>query len=140
MYYYSAATNAFYPDALKPDYLRTGTWPDDATEVDDNVYQTFAASAVPEGKIRIAGKDGLPAWGDIPPPTAAERRAQTQYQKQLLLTEAAQAMAPLQDAVDLGIATQEEIQALNVWKEYRVQLSRIDISAGADINWPEKPE
>ncbi|HIE0657983.1 TPA: tail fiber assembly protein [Providencia rettgeri] len=61
-------------------------------------------------------------------------------QKQLLLEEATAAIAPLQDAVDLGIATGEEREPLIKWKEYRVLLDRVDTSLAPDIDWPEKPE
>ncbi|EJM0810154.1 tail fiber assembly protein [Escherichia albertii] len=37
-------------------------------------------------------------------------------------------MAPLQDAVDLGIVTEEETSLLAVWKKYRVLLNRVDTS------------
>jgi len=48
-------------------------------------------------------------------------------------------IAPLQDAVDISIATDEEITRLSEWKRYRVELSRIDISKAADIEWPKNP-
>ncbi len=48
-------------------------------------------------------------------------------------------IAPLQDAVDISIATDEEIARLAEWKRYRVELSRIDINKAPDIEWPVKP-
>lgn len=42
-----------------------------------------------------------------------------------------------QDAVDAGIATEEETAALSEWKKYRVLLMRVDTSKPV---WPEKPE
>lgn len=75
-----------------------------------------------------------------PPPSKEQLIAEAEYQKQALLNEATAAIAPLQDAVDLGIATDEEREQLREWKEYRVLLSRVDISSASDINWPEKPE
>ncbi|HGB3594706.1 TPA: tail fiber assembly protein, partial [Salmonella enterica subsp. enterica serovar Bovismorbificans] len=47
---------------------------------------------------------------------------------------------PLQDAVDLGIATDEEIQKLGAWKRYRVEINRIDTSNLLDISWPLPPD
>lgn len=55
------------------------------------------------------------------------------------MEEASRLMAPLQDAVDIGKATQEEIALLNEWKGYRVMLNRIDTTKAPDIDWPEKP-
>lgn len=45
----------------------------------------------------------------------------------------------LQDAVDAGIATDEETALLAAWKTYRVQLMRIDTSKAPDIEWPPVP-
>jgi len=49
-------------------------------------------------------------------------------------------IAPLQDAVDISIATDEEITRLSEWKRYRVALSRIDINKALNIEWPIRPE
>ncbi|ENE0102916.1 tail fiber assembly protein [Escherichia albertii] len=48
-------------------------------------------------------------------------------------------MAPLQEAVDLDIATEEETSLLEVWKKYRVLLNRVDTSVAPDIEWPAVP-
>ncbi|MBM7014844.1 tail fiber assembly protein [Enterobacter cloacae] len=53
-----------------------------------------------------------------------------------LITEASAIIAPLQDAVELTMATEKEINGLNEWKKYRVLLSRVDPSNPA---WPPKP-
>jgi len=55
------------------------------------------------------------------------------------MDEANRTIAPLQDAVDISIATYEEITRLAEWKRYRVELNRIDISKAPDIEWPENP-
>ncbi|MEQ5563809.1 tail fiber assembly protein [Providencia rettgeri] len=68
-----------------------------------------------------------------------ERVFLANQQKQLLLEEATAAIAPLQDAVDLGIATDEEREQLRAWKEYRVQVNRVDVGLGLDVNWLIKP-
>lgn len=57
----------------------------------------------------------------------------------ILMEEAANIIAPLQDAVDINIATEEEITRLAEWKKYRVLLSRINIQDAPDIEWPAKP-
>ncbi|KGM61337.1 putative tail fiber assembly protein [Escherichia coli G3/10] len=48
-------------------------------------------------------------------------------------------IAPLQDAVDLEIATEEETSLLEAWKKYRVLLNRVDTSTAQDIEWPALP-
>lgn len=50
-----------------------------------------------------------------------------------------QTIAPLQDAVDLGIATEEETARLTEWRKYRVMLSRTDITDATTIDWPVIP-
>ncbi len=52
---------------------------------------------------------------------------------------ASEHIAPLQDAVDLEIATEEEASLLTAWKKYRVLLNRIDTSTAPDIDWPTIP-
>ncbi|NBB57637.1 tail fiber assembly protein [Pantoea vagans] len=49
-------------------------------------------------------------------------------------------IAPLQDAVDISIATDDETTRLSEWKRYRVELSRIDTSKAPDITWPVRPQ
>ncbi|EKK4598230.1 TPA: tail fiber assembly protein, partial [Escherichia coli] len=44
-----------------------------------------------------------------------------------------------QDAVDAGIATDEETSTLTQWKKYRVLLMRVDTSTAPDIEWPTPP-
>ncbi|MEY1239806.1 tail fiber assembly protein [Providencia manganoxydans] len=74
-----------------------------------------------------------------PPVSKEQLIAETEIQKQSLLAEANNAIAPLQDAVDLDIATDEEKAQLTAWKKYRVLLNRVDTSTAPDIEWPEKP-
>ncbi len=57
-----------------------------------------------------------------------------------LRTEAESEICWRQDAVDSGIASAEEINALAEWKKYRVLLMRVDISKAPDIEWPVKYE
>lgn len=59
--------------------------------------------------------------------------------KSALLAQAAIAIAPLQDAVDVDDVTEEELAALKAWKKYRVTLNRLDLSTAPDIVWPEVP-
>lgn len=64
---------------------------------------------------------------------------QATQQKESLLALAASKIAPLQDAVDLDIATEAEAALLLAWKKYRVLLNRINPNDTPDINWPEQP-
>ncbi|EJD6400467.1 tail fiber assembly protein [Providencia rettgeri] len=139
-YYYSATMNTFYLASIKQNYIDTGSFPDDAKEIEDDIFQQFAAAIPPEGKMRIAGKEGLPIWADIPFPTQKELIQQAEYEKQNKIQEVSKIIAPYQDAIDLGIATDKELMQLNAWKQYRVDLNRIDTATAPDITWPEKPQ
>lgn len=105
-YKFSARTNAFYPVAQQAIYEQAGTWPADAVDVDDSVYQEFAANITPVGKMRAAGDDGLPVWIDIPEP---DPQLQSTRQTTSQLTLAAFA---LQCAVDEGKASETQISEL----------------------------
>ncbi|EFI5421790.1 tail fiber assembly protein [Escherichia coli] len=59
--------------------------------------------------------------------------------KNSLMQVASEHIAPLQDAVDLEIATEEETLLLEAWKKYRVLLNRVDTSTAQDIEWPVAP-
>ncbi|WP_435817083.1 terminase gpA endonuclease subunit [Escherichia coli] len=59
--------------------------------------------------------------------------------KNSLMQVASEHIAPLQDAVDLEIATEEEISLLEAWKKYRVLLNRVNTTTAPDIEWPVAP-
>ncbi|WP_173671553.1 tail fiber assembly protein, partial [Escherichia coli] len=56
-----------------------------------------------------------------------------------LMQAASEHIAPLQDAVELELATEEENSLLEAWKKYRVLLNRVDTSVAPDIEWPTSP-
>lgn len=68
-----------------------------------------------------------------------ESVAKASERKAYYITVATNAINPLQDAVDLGIATDEEKRQLLLWKRYRVEVNRIDVTKAPDIEWPEQP-
>lgn len=59
-----------------------------------------------------------------------------------LMGEAGRQISPLQDAVDLGVATDVEATLLREWKEYRVALNRVQGQPGfpVDVLWPAPPQ
>ncbi|MBJ9049161.1 tail fiber assembly protein [Citrobacter braakii] len=74
--------------------------------------------------------------------TEVEKMAQimqSTQQKESLLALAASKIAPLQDAVNLDIATEAEAALLLAWKKYRVLINRVDTNQTAVINWPDRP-
>ncbi|MCP9269421.1 tail fiber assembly protein, partial [Xenorhabdus sp. XENO-1] len=65
---------------------------------------------------------------------------QAQEQKQQRMNVARDKIAPLQDAVDLDIATDAEKSSLAEWRKYRVLLNRVDCTTAPDVKWPEQPK
>ncbi|WP_337050217.1 tail fiber assembly protein, partial [Serratia fonticola] len=130
----SATTAAFYPIAMLELYEQAGTLPADLVDVTDEDYQTFIGPP-PAGKMR-GSKDKNPAWVDMPAPTAEEVRQRRATQQARLLNDAYAAMKPLELAVKLGMATDEEKARLDAWERYTVLLNRVDIDKPA---WPDRP-
>lgn len=91
-----------------------------------------------EGKFR-AMVDGAwkyfsialaPTEGEEAPLSPEQLAAKALSQRDFLLSVAALRIAPLQDAADLGLATPEEEASLLAWRQYRVNLNRIEQQAG----------
>lgn len=117
-----------------------------------NVYST--ASGEP---VEISALGELPAGVTTKAPTGSYQKwdganwvndAEAKHQAEVssaiellteLMREANAKISPLNDAVELGIQTDEEVMQLTAWKKYRVALSRIDTSTAPDIAWPEIP-
>ena len=134
--YYSAARNAFYPEAYRDNYTNSvAGWPDDAVAVGEGVYQ-FLIQRVADGKIIIADDNGYPVLAERPPLTSEQLMAQAEEERKRLLALAAEKIAPLQDAADFDMATDDEKNALTAWRKYRVLLNRVDPAASV---WPEMP-
>lgn len=140
-YYYSKSLNAFLDGSLQDVYREAGTWPDDCIEASDEVFQEFAISPAPAGKVRSSGEDGSPAWVDAPAPSHEQLVAEAAAEKAYRMQVATATIAPLQDAVDLDDATDAEKALLTAWKQCRVALNRIEQQAGypAEVDWPVQP-
>ncbi|SKB98869.1 virus tail fibre assembly protein, lambda gpK [Kosakonia radicincitans] len=112
-------------------------WPADSEliEISDAVYAEFTA-APPQGHKISVDADGYPTWVEV----SGQIADNNEGIKASLLATAAVYIAPLQDAVDLGIATDAETSALTAWRTYRVLLMRVDTSTAPDIDWPTQPE
>lgn len=133
-YKWSAKYNAFFPIEMLPAYQ--SSWDDisDLIDIDDSVVAEFNGKP-PEGKVRGV-VDNMPAWVDIPLPTYEEKIAAAEASKLNLKANADSEIAWRQDAVDAGIATDEETAALAEWKKYRVLLMRVDTAKPV---WPTPP-
>lgn len=79
------------------------------------------------------------AWVTDADAEKAAQVAEASSNKASLMSTATAAIAPLQDAVDLSIATDDEKTQLTAWKQYRVSLNRVDTATAPDITWPSAP-
>ncbi|KAA1892586.1 tail fiber assembly protein [Escherichia coli] len=116
------------------------------------IYNLLAGTNefIGEGDAYIPPHTGLPANStDIAPPDIPAgfvavseklfRIREAEETKNNLMQVASEHIAPLQDAADLEIATEEETSLLEAWKKYRVLLNRVDTSTAPDIEWPTNP-
>lgn len=93
-------------------------------------------SKYPEG-VSIDGSWAFNGVDIVPyQPTRQEQIAIAEATKSRLMDSASQVIAPLQDAVDFGEATDEETARLLAWKKYRIKLSRVDVRKP---EWPSTP-
>lgn len=129
---YSPSANAFYDTSINL------VIPDDAVKITDKKWADLLAGQA-DGKLIACGADMLPCLTDQPLPTAGELISQAEDKRSRLRAEADTSIQPLQDASDLGIATDDEATQLVAWKKYRVMLMRINTKDVENIIWPEQP-
>ena len=97
-----------------------------------------ASVSVPDDFDGVPGTLRYDGEGWVPYVDLAAVKAANQAARDGLLSMAALRIAPLQDASDLGTATSAEAASLLVWKQYRVAVNRVDLSA-QDLSWPAAP-
>lgn len=75
------------------------------------------------------------------PPTKEEILESVNIERDRLLSIAAIRISPLQDAEDLGVATEADTSNIKLWKQYRISLNRVSEQIGypSDIQWPVSP-
>lgn len=140
-YMFSASDNAFYASGELHLYEAAGSLPDDLVPVADEVFMKFAVNAVPLGMVRGVSEAGLPVWVEAPPLSDEVIGARNAAQREALMQLATERINPLQDAVDLDMATPAERTALTEWKTYRVALNRLSGAPGYPVTvvWPDQP-
>ncbi|WP_225182328.1 tail fiber assembly protein [Pectobacterium aroidearum] len=136
-YYYSPSTNGFYSDVLKSDYETAGTWPDDIITISNAEYDALLSGQA-SGQVIVTDVGGLPQLNDVEQ-TQEAIILSAAAKKKALLSLANNAITPLLDAIELGIATDEEKADFAVLREYRVFLNRVDTQMAPDITWPDIP-
>lgn len=135
MILFSKSRIAFFDDRFKVSFDKAGSWPDDAAEITQEQYLTYSSSP-PDGKALGTDKAGFPSWVDKPAPTADELKSVAEQEKTALMAAAELTIAPLNRAVKLGVASEEEITLLAKWEMYTVLLMRVDTAAPV---WPTVP-
>ena len=130
---YSPSNNAFYDTAINKEI------PGDAINITDQAWSDLLAGQA-EGKLIACGADMLPCLTEQPLLTAGDLISQAENKRSRLRAEADAAIQPLQDASDLGIATEDEVSQFLAWKKYRVMLMRVSTELAGNIIWPSKPE
>jgi hypothetical protein len=127
------------PDDFEPPY-KAG----DEIPIDQRFTPEFVATLVDITTITPAPSVGMVYDGTsfseyvAPPPSAAEILATNTALRDALLSQATTAIAPLQDAVDLDMATDADVANLKAWKTYRVLVNRVDLTQSSP-NWPAAP-
>lgn len=129
---YSPSNNAFYDTVINREI------PDDAIDITEQAWADLLAGQA-KGKLIACGVDLRPCLTEQPLPTADELIRQAEDKRSRLRTEADTIIQPLQDANDLGIATDDEASQLIAWKKYRVMLMRVNTENAENIIWPEQP-
>lgn len=133
---FSPSTCGFYFEEDKDMYLAVGSWPTDLVDVDEDQYRALMKDCA-AGKTISAGKDGKPI-AETAVRQEADIVAANERERDARLAEATVRIAPLQDAFDLDLATDEEKTLLTQWRTYRMLVNRVDINL-AGPEWPEQP-
>ncbi|WP_083860563.1 tail fiber assembly protein [Chromobacterium haemolyticum] len=156
--HFSKSMMAFFPDTLRAAYEKNGCWPEDAVPIADELYERVALLRPVESTLVINPNNGLPDLTDSPRPSPAHwwngaaweatpaaeaecQRANAERELDRRRAAADAAIAPLEDAVELGMATADELAALKAWKRCRVLLTRVPQQAGypGAVDWPSTP-
>ena len=121
---YCALNNGFYGDNTPDDKI-----PGSVVHISDDEGQRILDSQI-NGQIQ-PDDNGFPVLVPYPELTQDEQQERAEQKRRSLKSVADAEISWRQDAVDAGIATEEETAALTEWKKYRVMLMRVN---------PEKPE
>lgn len=117
-------------------YFYGESWPDEMVliEIDDKQYEIYSGQP-PRGYILSADENGNPMWEEVPGQIEENNIGIIES----LMAVASAKIAPLQDAIDMDIATEKEAAQLKQWKMYRIELNRVDTTA-TDMILPTAPE
>lgn len=113
---------------------------------------SYAVRNDKQGWRSVSGPDdvGADEWYSVDtppdpvplPPSVEDLIVLANEKRDQLLAGAANRMGPLQDAIDEKTSTESELTSLKLWRQYRIDLNRIEQQEGfpAEIQWPSAPE
>lgn len=102
----------------------------------DNTWQFFTPGS--DEPLPGPYPSTLEATDDPTPPPYVPTPEDNARTRALLIDEATRKIAPLQDMVDLEMASADEAASLKAWKLYRIALTRLDVSV-SPVTWPTAP-
>ncbi|WP_373203314.1 tail fiber assembly protein [Citrobacter amalonaticus] len=138
---YSAANNCFFAKNDVEKYEKAGWELSDAVEVTYDTYLEFVEDRTLQGKVRIAGDDGLPAWGDIPPPTHDELIDAAEQVRQQLLVHADATMLDWRTELMLGEISDANREKLSAWLAFKNDVKSTNVTIDPEhVIWPAFPE
>lgn len=121
----------------------SGRYLSDSTNIPDGcieVTDEFCRRTIDETDgIWMLDQDGQITKHPFPPPTPEEIALANKTRQAGLISNAAQAMAPVMAFVNLGNATGDEIELAKKWQAYYRALQEVDVYQETP-EWPEAPE
>lgn len=138
---YSAKNNCFIEASRVEEYKSFGWKLDDVKPVENSVYEEFIEDRASQGYVRVAGENGLPAWGDVPPPTREEMIIASKRTKEekLMRVNAVINNNQWPSKLTLKRLSTGEKEKFVQWLDYLDAVSAIDAEQ-EDPEWPVEPE
>ncbi|MEB0359547.1 tail fiber assembly protein [Citrobacter freundii] len=139
-YLFSPSTRGFYPEPMRKIYEQAASLPYDTVVVSEDVRNTYNDTP-PPGKCLIV-VDGLPAWGDIPPPSHDEMIKAAETERSRLLSHADTTTADWRTELALGEISDSDKAQLSAWMAYKRDVKAIsaETAISSGFKWPEQPK
>lgn len=125
MKYFSPSTLGFYSLEANAGFI-----PEDAVEIEDSIHADMMAGQA-AGRHIVAGKGGLPALADPPPPTEAELVAKCKDTARQLLAD-----TDYTQAADVAAA----LKNVSAFTDYREAVRAIFRKPVPAPKWPDVPQ
>lgn len=128
MYYFNPENFGFYTENSKG-----------MIKISDKEYWSLI-NGQSQGNAIVLGEDGRPQLQAVEK-TDEEILSEAMSRRDSQLGLASLRIGPLQYAVELGIATETDIENLNLWKQYSIDINRVSEQPKYPhtITWPTPP-